>query len=182
MTCSACKKVGNPKAGKHSFNSGSKRVRLSAVTDHEKSLCHNRAVEILTSREDAKKRSTTAHKTVLALNESIRKHIEIKFRNVHALIKKNRPTSDFVWLNELDEAKGIVHGVTIINQNAATGFLERISDAEKDHHESDVEDESEEEESGEEESEIDSENDQSMQENEMLLREIVREIKVERDM
>lgn len=68
---------------------------------------------------------------MLALNESIRKHIEIKFRNIHALIKKNRAISDFVWLNELDEAKGIVHGVTYNNQNAATRFLECISDAEK---------------------------------------------------
>lgn len=49
------------------------------------------------------------------------------------MIKKNRPISDFVWLNELDEAKGIVHGVTYNNQNAANGFLECISDAEKDH-------------------------------------------------
>lgn len=60
MTCSACKKVGNPKAGKHSFNLGSKYFRLSAVTDHETSTCHNRTVEILKSREDAKKKSTTA--------------------------------------------------------------------------------------------------------------------------
>ncbi|XP_062618557.1 zinc finger protein 862-like [Saccostrea cucullata] len=134
MTCSACKSVGNTvtKAGKHSFISGSKNFRLSAVSDHEKSK-YIRAVDILKSREDAKKKSTTAHKCVLSLNQSIRKHIEIKFRNIHALIKKNRPISDFVWLNELDEAKGIVHGVTYNNQNAATGFLECISDSEKDH-------------------------------------------------
>lgn len=49
------------------------------------------------------------------------------------MIKKNRPISDFVWLNELDEAKEIVHGVTYYNQNAATVFLECISDTEKDH-------------------------------------------------
>lgn len=48
--------------------------------------------------------------------------------------------------------------------------------------ESDVEDESEEEESEEEESKIDSVNEQSVQENEMLSREMVREIEVQRDM
>lgn len=36
-------------------------------------------------------------------------------------------------MNELDEAKGIVHGATYNNQNVTTGFLECISDAEKDH-------------------------------------------------
>jgi hypothetical protein len=31
---------------------------------------------------------TTAHKTVMALKEHTRKDLELKFRNVHALIKK----------------------------------------------------------------------------------------------
>ena len=29
------------------------------------------------------------------------------FRNVHALIKKRRPITDFIWMCELDEMKGV---------------------------------------------------------------------------
>jgi hypothetical protein len=132
MTCSACKEVVNERAGKHSFISGLKNFRLSTITDHEKTPSHIRAIEVLKSREEAKKKATIAHKSALALNESTRQKIEMKFRNIHALIKKNRPISDFMWLNELDEAKGFIHGGTYNNQNAATCFLECISETEMD--------------------------------------------------
>ena len=47
----------------------------------------------------------------MALKEHTRKDLELKFRNVHALIKKkkNRPISDITWLNQLDRAKGLDH-------------------------------------------------------------------------
>lgn len=158
MICFVCKKVGNLKVGKYSFNLGFKRVCFLVVIDYKKSLCYNWVVEILILWEDVKKRLIIVYKIVLVLNELIRKYIEIKFRNVYVLIKKNRFIFDFVWLNELDEVKGIVYGVIINNQNVVIGFFECIFDVEKDYYESDVEDESEEEESGEEESEIDLEN------------------------
>jgi hypothetical protein len=33
------------------------------------------------------------------------------FRNVHALIKKRRPFTDFIWMCELDEIKGLYMNV-----------------------------------------------------------------------
>ena len=43
----------------------------------------------------------------MALKEHTRTELELKFRNVHALIKKDgRPISDITWLNQLDRAKG----------------------------------------------------------------------------
>jgi hypothetical protein len=59
---------------------------------------------------------TPAHKALLTLNEKNRKELDLKFRNVHAVIKHNRPISDYVWLNELDEAKGLDHGETYNNR------------------------------------------------------------------
>ena len=55
---------------------------------------------------------TTAHKTVMVLKEHTRTDLELKFRNVHALIKKNRPISDIAWLNQLDRTKGLDHSKT----------------------------------------------------------------------
>ena len=38
------------------------------------------------------------------------------FRNVHALIKKRRPFTDFIWMCELDEIKGVDIGDTYRNE------------------------------------------------------------------
>jgi hypothetical protein len=45
---------------------------------------------------------TAAYKSLLTLNEKNWKQLDLKFRNVHAVIKQNRPISDYMWLNELD--------------------------------------------------------------------------------
>jgi hypothetical protein len=38
------------------------------------------------------------------------------FRNVHALIKKRHPFTDFIWMCELDEIKGVDIGETYRNE------------------------------------------------------------------
>ena len=38
------------------------------------------------------------------------------FRNGHALIKKRRPFTDFIWMCELDEIKGVDIGETYRNE------------------------------------------------------------------
>ena len=38
------------------------------------------------------------------------------FRNVHALIKKRCPFTDFIWMCELDEIKGVDIGETYRNE------------------------------------------------------------------
>ena len=63
----------------------------------------------------------------MALIEHNRKGLELKFRNVHALIKKNRPISDIEWLNQSDRAKGLDHSKTYDNMTAVTCFMEFIS-------------------------------------------------------
>lgn len=54
------------------------------------------------------------------------------FRNVHALVKSNRPLSDIKWLYELDKAKGLEIGDTYANRKAAAMLLEHISQTESD--------------------------------------------------
>ena len=70
---------------------------------------------------------TTAHKTVITLKEHTKKDLKLKFRNVHALIKKNRPISDITWFSQLYRAKGLDHSKTYDNMTAATCFMEFIS-------------------------------------------------------
>ena len=52
---------------------------------------------------------------------------------MHALVKYNRPLSDFSWLNRLDASKGLdVHvGEIYNNRKAGTLFLENIAQIER---------------------------------------------------
>ncbi|XP_062600058.1 zinc finger protein 862-like [Saccostrea cucullata] len=126
-----CNRCTNIKAPKHNFITGSNNIRFSTVTDHEKSISHIHPSKVVASRVEAAKKTSVAHKTVISLNEAARKQIELKFRNIHALVKNNRPISDFTWLNELDIAKGVDQGTTYNNPTAATAFLECISAVER---------------------------------------------------
>jgi hypothetical protein len=62
---------------------------------------------------------TTGHKTVITLKEHTKKDLKLKFRNVHALIKKNRPISDITWFSQLYRAKGLDHSKTYDNMTEA---------------------------------------------------------------
>jgi hypothetical protein len=42
-------------------------------------------------------------KIVQSLNKNVFNGMTNLFRNVHALIKKRRPITDFIWMCELDE-------------------------------------------------------------------------------
>ena len=74
---------------------------------------------------------TEGHKTLVKLNEQIQKQVIIKVRNVHAIVKHNRPISDFIWLNDLDKSKGFDYGQVYHNQSAATQLLESFANVER---------------------------------------------------
>lgn len=100
------------------------------MVDHENSTFHKDAADFENAR--ANPQETPARKSLLALNEHKRKTLEHYFRNIHGIIKSNRPISDFVWVNKLDIAKGILDsGETYNNCKAATCFLENIAEVER---------------------------------------------------
>ena len=71
----------------------------------------------------AKENSTAnsaAAKIVQSLNKNVFNRMTNLFRNVHALIKKRCPFTDFIWMCELDEIKGVDIGETYRNEK--TGF------------------------------------------------------------
>ena len=139
MKCSVCVEYGpkpcqnvnsfkNLKQKNH-FITGSKNFKSSTVYDHEKSKMH----QVATGKKEAKDkpRETPGYKGFLALNEHARKQLEYKFRNVHALVAKNRPMSDYVWLNQLDRAKGLDVGETYDNAKAGAIMLGSIAHTER---------------------------------------------------
>ena len=135
MTCSSCIGVYGQGVAttnhKHAFISGCKNLRVSSINDHEKTAMHQDAI----AKEKATKDpgASIAHKALVSLAEKNRKAYELKVRNIHAVVKSNRPLSDFVWLNKLDEAKGLSHGNGMYNNcMSSSRFLEVIAQVEKD--------------------------------------------------
>ena len=54
------------------------------------------------------------------------------FRNAHAFAKHKKSISDYNWLCDLDEAKGLTLGKTYRNINARTTFIKYITTTAKD--------------------------------------------------
>lgn len=132
MKCSLCvEKYGSvidadpSKSAKYPFVSGSTNFKASTLTDHEKSSVHLGAEQMKRARD--KPTETPAAKGLLALHENMRKQLEYKFRNIHAIVKHNRPIKDFEWMNELDNAKGINTGQNYNSRFAAVTFLGSIA-------------------------------------------------------
>ena len=65
-----------------------------------------------------------AGKALITLKTHVRRQMELKFRNIHAVVKYNRPFSDYEWLNDLDKAKGLDVDVTYTGRKAGTYLLE----------------------------------------------------------
>ncbi|CAC5360735.1 unnamed protein product [Mytilus coruscus] len=52
------------------------------------------------------------------------------FRTCHAMVKNNRPLSDFNWMCQLDEMKGLLIGNTYRNSSSAKTFIRAIAETE----------------------------------------------------
>jgi hypothetical protein len=93
MTCKICVAHYEDKlklqgvSKKHLYIADSKNYKISTVSDHENSGEYIDAVRVIKSQKQKKQIG-------MALKEHTRK--ELKFTNVHALIKKNRPISERV--------------------------------------------------------------------------------------
>ena len=63
----------------------------------------------------------------MKLNQTVFERMKVMFRNVHALVKNRRSFSDFPWMLELDEKKGIDVGTTYRNDKEAQLFSEFVA-------------------------------------------------------
>ena len=85
------------------------------------SLPHRSQNQKLSSEE--KINSTNAGQTLKVLKAGERSKLRYLFRNTHAIVKYNRPITDYVWLCSLDKAKGIDIGSTYVNKQAPVDFI-----------------------------------------------------------
>ena len=142
MTCSFCAsesaknvvmKTPNPQSTPNPFVNGCYNMRLSAVTDHEKSATHQKS-STLHAKKSISGPQILRTDAVRALNSLIkadRDRLFNLFRNTHAVISNNRPLRDYVWLSKLDAAKCLSIGQTYINEKAALKFSNCIAEVER---------------------------------------------------
>jgi hypothetical protein len=105
---------------------GCSNFRISAITDHEKSNGRIRTIEIK-SAQSSNVASSAAGKALLQMREADSQRLSILSRNVHAVIKNNRPLSDYDCLCPLDIAKHQEIGNTYLYRKVALKFIEAMS-------------------------------------------------------
>lgn len=129
MTCVSCvESYGNLsivlQKQKHPFVLGVFNYRKSTVTDHDATDTHQYAQKGYHNRRHPEE--APAKKSTLALHEKNRSDLVLKFLNLYAVVKNNRPFTDYVIYNNLDSMKGLKHDSTYNNRQYATVFLESI--------------------------------------------------------
>ncbi|XP_070547018.1 zinc finger protein 862-like [Ptychodera flava] len=126
MYCDICRKY----EGAGTFVTGCTNFKLESVKVHNSSLSHKQNVSKWEAKQ-ARPGETQAEKTVLALNKHVLSKLVVLFKTAHALAKHGRPYSDFSWLCELDEAKGLSIGTMYRNDKRCQEFVNAIASKER---------------------------------------------------
>ena len=132
LFCKICRKHKPHLATKTGFVKGSTNFQSSGLRRHEtENVDHKDAVRIEEAQKKMREKpgSLPAEKMLTRMNEKTMKQLENMFRTVHALARKGRPYTDFVWQCDLDEVKGVDVGSVYRNDHQAKTFTEFIAAA-----------------------------------------------------
>ena len=119
MTCTWCidyakkGKLSENERRKLNFTSGCANLKLNTVIAHEKSEFHRKSTAAFEAKQNGPDKAI-ASKVLQTMNANVFSRMKNLFRNAHALIKHKRPFTDFLWLCELDEVKGVDVGKTYL--------------------------------------------------------------------
>ncbi|KAL4222363.1 hypothetical protein ACF0H5_018402 [Mactra antiquata] len=124
MKCTYCISKGCPS----SFVDGCTSCKLDSIVKHEKSAANLKAVSVEKARPEPSS-SSVAAKTLQKLNAAVFEKLSHIFRTCNALVMNNHPITDFNWICDLDEAKGLHIGETYRNNNKSPlTFIQAIAD------------------------------------------------------
>ena len=105
MVCRPCRAFPTLSDNASVFIKGTSNFKLDPIRKHNVSEKHIRAFGAERAAA-VKVGESLAEKAIQALNTTQLERLQHLFRTSHALAKKSRPFSDFVWMCELDAAKG----------------------------------------------------------------------------
>ena len=93
MVCTICQENGDPST--NIFITGCTSYKLDSVSKHEKSKGHEKSAAIAKTKSESTVNSD-ANKILKKLNSENFEKLNKMFRTCHAMVKNNRPLSDFV--------------------------------------------------------------------------------------
>ena len=128
--CQSASQLDRSLAQKNVFvDAGCTSLRLESIKIHETSSNHLKAITIVAAKSEPEK--TPAFKMICSLNKDTLEKLSKLFRTCHALAVYNRPYTDYTWLCELDETKGVNLGKTYRTAEYAKVFTHYIANVER---------------------------------------------------
>ncbi|KAJ8049651.1 hypothetical protein HOLleu_02489 [Holothuria leucospilota] len=127
MFCKCCEKHG---PAEQVFVQGCRSNRIESLQKHVASRCHIKAVE-MEKALSSQPGTSPAEQMLGKMNALAMAKLDILFRNAHALAKRHRPFTDFVWMCQLDEIKGLEIGKTYRTDKKCREFVEAIGEVER---------------------------------------------------
>ncbi len=112
------------------FVTGCNNYKRFTLVQHADSEGHREASRRFAAK-NCKPGESTAEKSLQQLSKSAFDKLDKLFRTAHAIAKNSRPFSDFVWMTELDRAKGVALGQTYINDKSCRDFVTAIAASER---------------------------------------------------
>ena len=114
----------------NNFVIGCKDLKLDVIKRHEGTIDHRKSAE-KHSAITCKPGESQAEKAINSLTKAQNDRLSHLFRNAHALAKKARPYTEYVYLNQLDKAKGLEIGNQYLNRIQCKEFVAAIADVER---------------------------------------------------
>lgn len=107
------------------FIDGCTSYKAESISYHEKSSAHNLAKQCHKGKVQPEK--PPANLARLQMLKQYTGKLRLLFRNAHAVAKNKKSLSDYQWLCDLDEVKGLTVGATYRNVKACSTFTKYIA-------------------------------------------------------
>lgn len=127
MFCKCCEKHGQKD---QTFVKGCGSHRVDNLQKHAASRLHVKVMEIEAAR-CAAPGTSPAERMLGKINAIAMERYNLLFRNAHVLTKRNRPFTDFEWMCELDEIKGLNIGPNYRSDKKCREFTDAIGEVER---------------------------------------------------
>ncbi|XP_061891629.1 zinc finger protein 862-like [Entelurus aequoreus] len=132
MFCTVCTTFGKDKKSQAShFVVGCSSMKVESIISHEGTRNHDKNMKIKQAKS-APLHEAPSVQVLTKLSDVNTQKMKLLFRNAHAIAKKGRPITDYVWQCSLDEKKGLSVGKTYRNRETGKLFVKYIAKAARD--------------------------------------------------
>ena len=128
LKCDMCTKYCPSK--NNNFIVGCKDLKLDVIKRHEAAMDHRKSSE-KHSAITCKPGESHAEKAISSLTKAQNDKLSLLFRDAHAVAKKARPYTEYVYLTELDKAKGLDIGGQYLPRVKCKEFVTAIANVER---------------------------------------------------